>query len=392
MNIHEHQAKTLLAQYGVPVPRGKVAHTWEEVERVAEELGPRVVIKAQIHAGGRGKSGGVRFASDPRKAGEYARELLGSRLVTAQTDSEGAPVNTVLIEEALNISEEYFLAVTMDAEGAAVSVTASAVGGMDIEAVATEMPDKIVRRVGDPLTGFAPYKARLMAVELCKDPIHRKAVQGIILSLCRIFKEKDCSLIELNPLAITAEGQVLAADAKIGFEDDALFRHPELLKMQDMSQMNELEVRAADAKLAYIRMDDGSVGCMVNGAGLAMATMDMIKSTGAAPANFLDVGGSTNREKIEEAYRIIASDSRVRILLINLFAGISRSDIVAEGIVSAAEALGRNIPIIALMRGSAADKGLNILKNSGLNVTAVSDLIEAADVLKRISAEVSERA
>ena len=382
MNIHEHQAKALLAAYGIEVPRGLVASSGEEARQAAVKLGGRVVVKAQVHAGGRGKGGGVRVVEDSASAASAATDILGRNLVTPQTDKNGVPVAQVLVEEALSIVNEFYLAVVVDTSTGAGAVIASREGGMEIEQVAATSPSLILRASGDSHVGLLPYKARDIANALIVDPQARRKIQATILAATNMFKDKDCSLIEINPLVVTTDGNVLAADAKVTLEDDALFRHPELANLRDPSQINQLELRAQNAGISYVKLEAGSVGCMVNGAGLAMATMDMARASGYAPANFLDIGGSTSMTKIEQAYNIIASDADVQVILINLFAGIARADMVAEGVVTAAKSFGRSIPMVVAMRGTNSEEGRRILERSGLPIHATRDLAQAADKLK----------
>jgi succinyl-CoA synthetase beta subunit len=382
VNIHEYQAKDLLHRYRVPVPAGKVASTPEEARRIAEELGGSVVVKAQVHAGGRGKAGGVKLASSPAEAAEHAAGMLGRNLITHQTGPEGVPVRKVLVAEATDIASELYLSIIIDGDAGVPVVMASTEGGVEIEEVAEKTPDRLFRVAGDPLIGLSPYKARDIAISLGVPASARRDTQALILNLYRLFQENDCSLVEINPLVITKDDKVIALDAKVNLEDDALFRHPELRELHDPEQMDELERRAGDADLAYVKLEGGKVGCMVNGAGLAMATMDITKWAGADPANFLDIGGSADQERIEEAFKIIVSDKDVEVILVNLFAGIARADVVATGIVNAAKETGAKLPIVVAMRGTNAEEGRKILDESGLNITSVADLAGAAETLK----------
>ena len=387
MNIHEYQAKRLLSSFGVTVPRGDVAFSPEEAAKIAKRLGGRVVVKAQIHAGGRGKAGGIRISETPQEAASAAKDLIGGRLVTHQTGGVGAPVHAVLVEEAVDIRQEWYLAMLMSTNPAAPMVVASPDGGVDIESVARSTPERIHTRYSDHIVGLSPYKMRDIC-EALEIPIkNRGAVRDVITGVFRLFTEKDCSLVEINPLILTGEGQVVAADGKVTLEDDALFKHPDMLELQDTSQMNELELRAANAKISYVKLDGGNVGCMVNGAGLAMATMDVIKDAGAEPANFLDVGGSTDKGRIEEAFRIIMADPEVKVILINLFAGIARADVVAEGIIAAAEASSTTLPIVVAMRGTNAEEGRRLLSASSLRVVSAADLAGAAVSLHKLLEE-----
>ncbi len=384
MNIHEYQAKALLRQYGVSVPYGITAHTPQEAVAAAKEMGSSVVVKAQVHSGGRGKAGGIRIANTLDEVEQYAKSLIGKRLITAQTDSEGIPVSALLIEEVLNIESEYYLAVTIDVDTCAPLVVASSAGGVDIEQVAQNTPEMISKVQGHPLIGIPPYKARILSTFLNSDIAIQRGIQSLISSVCKMFKEKDCTLVEINPLAVTSDKRVLAADAKVVIDDDALFRHPQLVKLRDTTQMNELELKASLANLSYVKLPKGRIGCMVNGAGLAMATMDIIKSVGAEPANFLDVGGSTDKQKIAEAYKIIVEDSSVEVIFINLFAGIARADLVAEGILSASKQMSKTVPIVITMRGTNAQKGKILLESSGLPVKYTENLTEASQALQKI--------
>ncbi len=387
MKIHEYQASRLLAEYGVPVPRGEAASTPAEARRIAENIGGAVVVKAQIHAGGRGKAGGVKLADTPEEAEAAAADILGRRLVTPQTPSEGVVARKVLVAEATKIERELYLAVVIDSEARAPLVMASSEGGVEIEEVAERSPEKILRVAADPLVGFSPYRARSLARELGLPAQLVRPAADLIVNLYRLFAEKDCSLVEINPLVVTADGRILALDAKVQLEDDALFRHPELKELHDPEQEDEHELRAAAAGLSYVKLEEGRVGCMVNGAGLAMATMDITKWAGAQPANFLDVGGSASQEMIAEAFKIIVSDPDVEAILVNLFGGILRTDGAARGIVSAANETGAEVPIVVAMRGTNAEEGQRILKESGLDVTPVDDLSSAADALRSILEE-----
>ncbi len=387
MKIHEHQARQLLADYGIPVPRGEVAATPDEARQIAADIGGKVVVKAQIHAGGRGKGGGVKLADSPDEAADAAAGMLGRALVTPQTSPEGIVVRQVMVAEATNIARELYLAVVIDG-GAGVPVAmASAEGGVEIEVVAETSPDKILQAEGDPIFGLTPYRARALAhqLELPADLIRPAA--DLIGRLYRLFVEKDCTLVEINPLVITSEGRIVALDAKIDLEDDALFRRPELLDLHDPEQDDQQELRAAQAGLSYVKLGGGRVGCMVNGAGLAMATMDITRWAGAEPANFLDVGGSASEDAIAEAFRIIVSDPEVEVILVNLFGGILRTDAAARGIVSAAKEAGTEMPIVVAMRGTNSEEGRIILSESGLNVTPVTDLSDASEALKSILEE-----
>ena len=383
MNIHEYQAKEIFEKFGVPTPNSGVASTAEEAKEIADRIGGRVVVKAQVHAGGRGKAGGVKLVGSAKQAGQVTEELIGTRLVTNQTGPTGVPVEKVMIAETLDIKDELYLSIVIDGDIGAPVVMASSEGGMDIEEVAATTPEKIFRVIADPLIGLSPYHARDLAIALKVPSESIRATTKIIIDLYRVFIENDCSLVEVNPLVVTNDNAVVALDAKINLEDDALFRHQELANLIDPNQLDPLEQRAYKSDLAYVKLNGGRVGCMVNGAGLAMATMDITKNAGAEPANFLDIGGSANQERIEEAFKIIVDDTDVEIVLVNLFAGIARSDVVAAGIVAAAAETAAEVPLVVSMRGTNAKKGIEILTDSGLDITVVTDLAGAADVLQQ---------
>jgi succinyl-CoA synthetase beta subunit len=383
VNIHEYQAKEILDRFGVPTPHAEVASSAAEAKEIATRIGGRVVVKAQVHAGGRGKVGGVKLVNSPEEAEEVAGALIGTRLVTNQTGTNGVPVEKVMIAETLDIKDELYLSIVIDGDVGAPVVMASTEGGMDIEEVADSTPEKIFRVAGDPLIGLSPYHARDIALALNVPAKAVRPTTQLILDLYRVFIENDCSLVEINPLVITEDDQVIALDAKINLEDDALYRHPELAGLRDPNQQDPLEQRADKADLAYVKLEGGRVGCMVNGAGLAMATMDITKAAGADPANFLDIGGSADQERIEEAFKIIADDEDVEMILVNLFAGIARSDIVAQGIVAAAKETNAQIPMVVAMRGTNAEEGIKILADSGLDITGAPDLAGAAVAIKR---------
>ena len=383
MNIHEYQAKEIFEKFGVPTPNSGVASTAEEAKEIADRIGGRVVVKAQVHAGGRGKAGGVKLVESAKQAGQVTEELIGTRLVTNQTGPAGVPVEKVMIAETLDIKDELYLSIVIDGDIGAPVVMASSEGGMDIEEVAATTPEKIFRVIADPLIGLSPYHARDLAIALEVPSESIRATTKIIIDLYKVFIENDCSLVEVNPLVVTNDNAVVALDAKINLEDDALFRHQELANLIDPNQLDPLEQRAYKSDLAYVKLNGGRVGCMVNGAGLAMATMDITKNAGAEPANFLDIGGSANQERIEEAFKIIVDDTDVEIVLVNLFAGIARSDVVAAGIVAAAAETAAEVPLVVSMRGTNAKEGIEILTDSGLDITVVTDLASAADVLQQ---------
>ena len=380
MKIHEYQAKALLRACGVIVPRGKEASTPGEAARIAGELGGKVVVKAQIHAGGRGKGGGVKSASSPAEAEAAARAILGMQLVTHQTGPEGKRVHRVLVEEASTVARELYLSLVVDrSRGRECPVfMASVAGGMDIEQVAATTPERIVRCAVHPAVGFSPFQARKLAMALALDAAQGKAFAGIVRGLYRLFWEKDCSLIEINPLAVTAGGELLALDTKITFDDDGLARHPEILALRDPAEEEPLEVVAKNAAVNYIKLD-GNVGCMVNGAGLAMTTMDLIQMAGGQPANFLDVGGGASPEQIEKAFRILTSDPNVKCILINIFGGILRCDRVSAGLIQAAGAVDMPLPMVVRLQGTNVEEGRRMLRESGLRFTVADGLYEAAE-------------
>jgi succinyl-CoA synthetase beta subunit len=378
MKIHEYQAKVLFRKYNVPVPKGEVAFTVEEAQKVAGTLGGYpVVVKAQIHAGGRGKGGGVKLARSMDEVQQVAGEILGMTLVTHQTGPKGQPVKKVLVEQGLNIAKELYLSVVADRATAQVVIMASEAGGMDIEAVAAETPEKIIKVYVNPLNGIQGYHCLQAAYGLNLPAAAVKPFVQLLNNLYKLFMEYDCSLVEINPLIITADEAILALDAKINFDDNALFRHKDLLEFRDLDEEDPAEVEASKFNLNYINLD-GNVGNMVNGAGLAMATMDIIKLAGAQPANFLDVGGGANAEMVENGFRIILSDPNVKGILINIFGGILRCDVLAEGVVKAAQKTGIKVPVVVRMEGTNVDAGRKILADSGLNLTPAVDLSDAA--------------
>ena len=378
MKIHEYQAKELFGKYDVPVPRGGVAFTPEEAVEVAKTLGGYpVVIKAQIHAGGRGKGGGVKLAQSEPEAADIAGQIIGMNLVTHQTGPQGRPVKKVLVEQGLNIAKELYLSIIPDRETAKIVVMVSEAGGMDIEEVAANTPEKIIKVAINPLQGIQAYHCREVAFGLNLAPAVMKPFVAMVKNLYRMFVDYDCSLLEINPLVITAEETVIALDAKINFDDNSLFRHKDILEYRDLDEEDPLEVEASKFNLNYINLD-GTVGNMVNGAGLAMATMDLIKLAGAEPANFLDVGGGASAEMVENGFRIILSDPNVKGILINIFGGILRCDVLAEGVVQAAKKTGIDVPVVVRMEGTNIDEGRRILAESGLKLTTATDLKDAA--------------
>ncbi len=377
MNIHEYQAKEILNSYDIPIPRGHVALTSDQVERASKMMGGRCVVKAQIYAGGRGKAGGVRLVDYPEQAQEYAKEIFSRPLVTSQTGPAGLKVRRILVEEAVEIAREFYLSITLDRENSCYVLIASAEGGMDIEQVALKCPQKIHTLPIDPLTGLRPYQARKIALELgltgsvCEDCVE------LLMNLYRASQEKDCTLIEINPLVVTKAGWLMAMDAKITFDDNAVYRHREYPDMVDYSQLDPLEINAAKYDLSYIKLT-GSIGCLVNGAGLAMATLDVLKECGGDPANFLDVGGGATREKVAEAFRIILQDKDVKGIFVNIFGGIMRCDVIANGIIEAAGEVHCSLPIVVRMDGSEVELGKGLLRESGLNVQVGDNLGDAA--------------
>ena len=380
MKVHEYQAKTVLAAYGIPVPRGEVASTAHDVRAIAERLGGRVVVKAQIHAGGRGKGGGVKLAGSPAEAGRVGAQILGMTLVTPQTGPEGRLVRKVLVEEAQDVARELYVSVTVDRQRERAVMIASEAGGVDIEEVAAQNPEKIRQEWIDPLLGLRPFQARRLAYALHLTQEQQSQAVRLMQELYRAFLENDCALAEVNPLIITRQGQLLALDAKLELDDNGLFRHPELQKLRDPDEENPFEVEASKYHLNYIKLD-GNVGCIVNGAGLAMATMDIIKLAGAEPANFLDVGGGASAEMVENAFRILLMDPKVHAVFINIFGGILRCDVFAQGVVHAVTQVDVQLPIVVRMEGTNVEMGRELLRQSGLNFMVASDMQDAAEKL-----------
>ena len=383
MNVHEYQAKELLRQYGVSVPRGHVAFTVDEAVDAARELGTDVVVvKAQIHAGGRGKAGGVKIAKSLDEVRTYASELLGKTLVTHQTGPEGKEVKRLLIEEGCAIDKEYYVGLVVDRSSDRVVLMASAEGGTEIEEVAAKTPEDFKEYI-DPLTGLMPFQARRIAFKLgIPAPLVNKASQFMI-GLYNCFVEKDCSIAEINPLVTTKDGDVLALDAKLNFDDNALYRHQELLEYRDLDEEDPKEIEASKYDLSYVSLD-GNIGCMVNGAGLAMATMDIIKYYGGEPANFLDVGGGATKEKVTEAFKIILSDEKVKGIFVNIFGGIMRCDVIAEGVVAAAKQVGLSVPLVVRLEGTNVDLGKEILQNSGLDIIPAETMADGAEKIVKL--------
>ena len=378
MKIHEYQAKEVFTSYGIPVPKGGVAATPAEAKEIASTLGDQVVIKAQVYAGGRGKAGGVKTASSPDEAEKLAGQIIGMQLVTHQTSPEGVPVDKVLVEEAAPIERELYLSIIIDSAQGISAIMASEAGGMDIEEVAAKTPEKILKVYVDPITGFQPFMGRRLAYGLNLEPDQIRPATQLIGNLYRVFQEKDCSLVEINPLVVTADGRLLALDAKVNFDDNGLFRHRDYAELRDPSQEDALELEASQHNISYIKLD-GDVGCMVNGAGLAMATMDIIKLTGAEPANFLDVGGGASEEMVTKAFTIMLSDPKVKAALVNIFGGILRCDIVAHGMIEASKQMDIKVPIVVRMRGTNVDEGMRLLGESGLPMILAKDLSDAAE-------------
>lgn len=378
MNLHEYQSKRLFADYGIPVPRGIPADSPDAAIKAAKDLGGKLwVVKAQVHAGGRGKAGGVKLARSPEEVGQHADGMLGIRLVTHQSGPDGLPVNIVYVEEGSEIDRELYLSMLLDRDVSRVAFIASAAGGMDIEQVAAETPEQIFTVAIAPDAGLQDYQARQLAFGLGLDKKQMRQFAGLIRNLYRLYRECDASLVEVNPLIITPDGSIVALDAKINIEDNALFRQPKLLELRDPTQEDDRERDAAEHDLNYVSLD-GDIACMVNGAGLAMATMDLIKLHGGEPANFLDVGGGATSERVAAAFKLILSNQNVSAILVNIFGGIVRCDLIAQGIISAVKDVGVKIPVVARLEGTNVRKGREILAESGLDIIAASDLTDAA--------------
>lgn len=379
MKIHEYQGKAILKEYGVPVPRGIVARTPDAAEAAAKELGTDVVVvKAQIHAGGRGKGGGVKIAKSPAEAREIAAQILGMQLVTHQTGPEGREVKTLLIEEGLPIDREFYLGITLDRVTGRNVFMASSAGGMDIEKVAEETPELILKETIDPAVGLRGFQARKLAFGLgIPNDLIGPAVR-FMLSLYDAYEKTDASLVEINPFLLTTDNRLIALDAKVTFDDNAMFRHKDYAELRDLNEEEPLEIEASKFDLNYIKLD-GNIGCMVNGAGLAMATMDIIKLAGGEPANFLDVGGGASQERVEQAFKILLADKNVKAVLINIFGGIVRCDMVASGVVAAYKNLGMSIPIVARLEGTNVEEGRRVLRDSGINILTAEGMRDAAE-------------
>jgi succinyl-CoA synthetase beta subunit len=389
MNIHEYQAKALLREYGAPVAEGHVAATPEEAMKAAGNLKPGGwVVKAQIHAGGRGKGGGIKLAKTPEQVHGEAERMLGKKLVTPQTGPKGRPVAQVYVVEDVAIARELYLSLLVDRDKGRVAFIASTEGGVNIEEVAAKTPEKIVTLTVDPAAGLWPYHARIIAAALKLEGEQAKQCAKLVNSLYRLFVEKDASLIEINPLVVTKEGKLVCLDAKIGFDDNGIFRHPDIEAMRDLEQEEPAEIEASRLGLSYVKLD-GSIGCMINGAGLGMATMDIIKLRGGEPANFLDVGGGASKERIAEAFKIILSDPHVKGVLVNIFGGIMRCDVIAEGIIAAVREVNVSVPLVARLAGTNVARGKALLEESGLDVIPADDLDDAA---RKIVAAVKQAA
>lgn len=385
MNIHEYQAKEILKEYSIPVPKGEVIKNVEDAESAAWRIeSDTVVVKAQIHAGGRGKAGGVKIGESIDDVIKYSKELLGKKLVTHQTGPEGKEINAILIEEGCNIDKEYYIGFALDREKGRISIIASEEGGMDIEEVAKNSPDKIFKEIVDPLIGLSDFQARRICLDINIKPSLINETIKIMKNLYKCFTEKDCVLAEINPLVITKEKSIIALDAKFSFDSNALYRNKYILKYRDLSEEDEKEIEASKYDLSYISLD-GNIGCMVNGAGLAMATMDIIKNYGGEPANFLDVGGAATEEKVTHAFKIILSDKKVKGIFVNIFGGIVKCDVIAKGIVNAAKQINIHVPVVVRLQGTNVDLGKEILDNSGLNIVSADTMEDGAKKIVELS-------
>ena len=380
MKIHEYQAKAILSEYGINIPKSKMVTTPQESESAAHELGGKAIVKAQVHAGGRGKAGGVKVGNDPTEVAAITESLIGTNLVTHQTGTDGAPIQCVLVEEATSIKQEMYFSIVIDGATKSAIAIASLSGGMDIEEVAATDPEKILRVDIDPGAGLSPFQGRSLGYQLGLSEANVKAFSKIATNCYKVFTDNDCSLIEINPLAITGDDTLTALDAKIEIEEDSLFRHQDLENLRDASQEDSQERKSREIGLSYVKLE-GDVGCMVNGAGLAMATMDIVKLAGAQPANFLDVGGGASQEKIAAAFTLLLEDSQVKKILVNIFGGILRCDIAANGIVEACKNHKSDISIVVRLLGTNADEGKSILQGSGLNIRLAETLIEASNLI-----------
>lgn len=385
MNLHEYQSKEIFAKYDIPVPKGIVAGSTDEAVSAAEKLGDGIcVVKAQVHAGGRGKAGGVKLAKNLNEVRQYSDDMLGKRLVTHQSSSEGLPINQVYIEKGSDIDKEFYLSLVVDRASEKIIVMASAAGGMDIEEVAEKEPEKICTVLIDPAVGVSGYQVRNISYTLGLDNAGSKELANILKNLHKLFVDIDASLIEINPLIVTKQGNLIALDAKINIEDNALFRQKSISELRDLTQEDANEIEAAKYDLNYVTLD-GNIACMVNGAGLAMATMDLIQLKGGKPANFLDVGGGATAERVAEAFKIILSNEKVEAVLVNIFGGIVRCDLIAEGIIAAVEQVGVSIPVVVRLEGTNVDQGRQLLANSGLSIVAATDLTKAAEDAIRLA-------
>ena len=384
MKLHEYQAKELLASYGVQVPQGGVASTPAEANQVAQRLGETCVVKAQVHAGGRGKAGGIRLVSTAQEAEQAAAALLGTRLVTAQTAPGGVPVSRVLVEQTMEVERELYFAILINGSVGGPVVIASRAGGMEIEEIATESPELILRVPIDPVVGFQPFQSRYLSRAMGLSADAAKALTPQLTALYRLFMERDCSMVEVNPLVVTNEQRIMALDAKVTIEDDALYRQPQMAELRDLSQEGPLEATALEKGIAYVKLD-GEVGCLVNGAGLAMATMDTVRAAGFDPANFLDVGGGADPERVAETVRLVLEDPSVKRILVNVFGGIARCDDIARGIVMAMPEERKEMPIIVRFLGTNKEEGKRVLQESGLNIHPVADLNEGIEVLRKLA-------
>ncbi len=382
MKIHEYQAKSIFSRYGIPIPEGRVAYTPGEAAEIAAELGGKAVVKAQVHAGGRGKAGGIKVVNSPDEAAAAANAMIGTSLVTFQTGPEGSPIRSALVEEVVDVETELYVGMAIDGAAEGIVVIASAAGGMEIEEVAETAPEKIIRVAVDPVLGLQPFQGRKIAYGLGVPDSLNRPVAGLMASLHKLFEENDCSLVEINPLGVTTDGRVLAMDAKINIDDDAMFRQRAAAELRDLEQEDPLEVEAGNFDINYVKLD-GDIGCIVNGAGLAMATMDVTHAAGASPANFLDIGGGADEEKVAKSLEIVLSDANVKKVLVNIFGGILRCDVAARGFVMASKrAPDKMRPMVVRMLGTNADEGRDILASSGLDVTLVKDLGEAAAAIR----------
>jgi len=379
MNLHEYQGKQLFAEYGLPVSKGFAVDTPEQAVEAAKSIGgDKWVVKAQVHAGGRGKAGGVKLVDTPEEVAAFAEQWLGKNLVTYQTDENGQPVSKILVESCTDIDQELYLGAVIDRSSRRIVFMASTEGGVEIEKVAEETPDKILKATVDPLTGAQPYQGRDLAFRLGLQGDQIKQFTKIFLGLAKLFQDLDLALLEINPLVITPEGNLHCLDAKVVIDSNAMYRHPKLQAMHDPSQDDEREANAAKWELNYVALD-GSIGCMVNGAGLAMGTMDIVNLYGGSPANFLDVGGGATKERVSEAFKIILSDDNVKAVLVNIFGGIVRCDLIAEGIIGAVEEVGVEVPVVVRLEGNNAENGSKLLADSGLNIIAATSLKDAAE-------------